>query len=93
MKALVWSSSYSSLTAIWVGERHEKRMEPNFRHVFNSMAIDEYFGHSLGELPYRSLRFHSFDLPLPRLQPFPIVNFTHDGWKVWHFNPLIFFNV
>ncbi len=32
-------------------------MENDYAFCFNSMAIDEYFGHGLGELPYRSLRF------------------------------------
>lgn len=62
-----------------LGEAHDRRLEPAALHVFNSMPIDEYFGHELGELPYRSIRFHGFDLPVPRLFPVPIVNFTHDG--------------
>ena len=53
--------------------------ENRFLHVFNSMPIDEYFDFHLGELPYRSIRFHTVDLPHPGLNSVPTVNFTHDG--------------
>lgn len=33
-------------------------MEDQYDHVYNSMAIDEYYGYRYGALPYRSLRFH-----------------------------------
>lgn len=55
-----------------------KDMELNYLHVFNSMPIDEYFNFSLGRLPYRSIKFHNFDLPIPRILPSVTVNFTHD---------------
>ena len=48
-------------------------------YVFNSMPIDAYFDFSLGELPYRSIRFHSVDLPHPSAQPVATVNFSHHG--------------
>jgi UDP-galactopyranose mutase len=54
-------------------------LENRFLHVFNSMPIDEYFDFHLGELPYRSIRFHTVDLPHPSLNSVPTVNFTHDG--------------
>jgi UDP-galactopyranose mutase len=57
----------------------EHRMEPAFAHVFTSMPIDEYFEYTLGRLPYRSIRFHSYTLPVPRLLPVATVNFTHDA--------------
>jgi UDP-galactopyranose mutase len=47
-------------------------------HIFNSMAIDEFFGYSLGELPYRSVKFHNYTIPIPRIFPVATVNFTHD---------------
>lgn len=53
-------------------------MEAGFAHCFNSMAIDEYFGCDLGPLPYRSIRFHHVSMPMPRLLPVAVVNFTHD---------------
>ena len=54
-------------------------MEGWYKHVFNSMAIDEYYDYEFGELPYRSIKFHNVDLPLPKLLPAAVVNFTHDG--------------
>lgn len=56
-----------------------KDLEGQFSHVFNSMPIDEYFDFHLGELPYRSIRFHTLDLPHPGLHSVPTINFTHDG--------------
>ena len=66
------------LITLRLEQPHDDRMHAGMEHVFNSMPIDEYFGYALGELPYRSIRFHQFDLPVPRLYPVPIVNFTHD---------------
>ncbi len=66
-------------------------MERGYRHCFNSMAIDEYFGFRLGDLPYRSLRFHhSTEIAWDTL-PFGVRNYTDDGpftretW--WHCLP------
>ncbi len=50
----------------------------SYVHTFNSMPIDEYFEFRMGALPYRSIRFHHLDLPLPRVYPVATVNFTHD---------------
>lgn len=47
---------------------------------FNSMAIDEYFDHALGPLPYRSIRFHHRAEPATyALGETVQVNFTDDG--------------
>lgn len=53
-------------------------MEAHYAHCFNCMAIDEFFGCDLGPLPYRSIRFHQVSVPMPRLLPVAVVNFTHD---------------
>lgn len=42
-----------------LGTAFSRDMESEFGQVFNSMPIDEYFEYSLGELPYRSIRFHT----------------------------------
>ena len=56
----------------------EKDMVRNYDHVFNSMAIDEYFDHQFGPLPYRSIKFeHRFDEPFEHAVP--TVNFTDTG--------------
>lgn len=54
-------------------------VEGAYDHVFNSMPIDEYYDFRFGELPYRSIRFHTLDLAVPTLYGKPVVNFTHDG--------------
>jgi len=56
-----------------------KQDESGFAHVFNSMPIDEYFNFELGELPYRSIKFQTFDIPSPRCYPVASINFTHNG--------------
>ncbi len=56
----------------------EHGMERAYLHTFNSMAIDEFFSFKFGELPYRSIKFHTFSVPVPRLLPVATVNFTHD---------------
>ena len=48
-------------------------------YCFNSMPIDEFYGFIHGELPYRSIKFHNVDLPMPKALPTGTVNFTHDG--------------
>lgn len=50
-----------------------------FDHVFTSEPIDVYFGCSLGELPWRSIKMHTHTVPLPGVLPAPVVNFTHEG--------------
>ena len=54
-------------------------MERGFDFIFNSMPIDEYFNFSLGRLKYRSIKFHTIKLPIPRVIPTATVNFTHSG--------------
>ena len=50
-----------------------------FEHVFHSGPIDVYFGFRFGPLPYRSIRFKTVHVPVPRLFSTPIINFTHRG--------------
>ena len=57
----------------------DKNAEKSYDHIFNSMAIDEYFDFCYGELPYRSIRFHHTSLPVPKIFPVATVNFTHDA--------------
>lgn len=48
-----------------------------FDHIFTSEPIDAYFNCSLGELPWRSIKMHTYSVPVPSLLPAPVVNFTH----------------
>lgn len=57
----------------------QKSMEEDARHIFNAMPIDEYYDYRYGELPYRSVKFHTINLPMPKLLPVTTVNFTHKG--------------
>lgn len=54
-------------------------MIPYYSHVFNSMPIDEYYNFKFGELPYRSIKFFTVDVPFEKLLPATTVNFTHAG--------------
>jgi UDP-galactopyranose mutase len=56
-----------------------KEREVEYDFIFNSMPIDEYFDFCYGELPYRSIKFTNINLPLPRIFPVSVVNFTHKG--------------
>lgn len=58
---------------------YQRSHAAGFAHTFNSMPIDAYFDFKYGDLPYRSIKFHTLDLPTPRCYPVPSINFTHDG--------------
>ncbi|HQT77622.1 MAG: UDP-galactopyranose mutase [Rhodospirillales bacterium 20-64-7] len=66
-------------------------MERNYSFCFNSMAIDAYFDHRLGDLPYRSLRFHSRTVSSWDRHDISVRNytdtgpFTREAW--WHCLP------
>lgn len=53
--------------------------EVDFDAVFTSEPIDTYYNCDMGELPWRSIKFHTYSVPLPKAQTAPVVNFTHDG--------------
>jgi UDP-galactopyranose mutase len=46
---------------------------------FNSMPIDEYFDCDLGELPYRSIKFHIEEIPVEQASKNAVINYTDDG--------------
>jgi UDP-galactopyranose mutase len=50
-----------------------------FDAVFTSEPIDAYYSYIWGELPWRSIKFHTYSIPMPKAQSAPVVNFTHDG--------------
>lgn len=57
----------------------DKGMELSYDHIFNSMAIDEYYDYEYGRLPYRSIKFHHRNIPMAKVLPTSVVNFTHTG--------------
>ncbi|MBF0266625.1 MAG: NAD(P)-binding protein [Gammaproteobacteria bacterium] len=53
----------------------DKAMETQYNHVFNSMAIDEFYDYEFGKLPYRSIKYqHENQEKIG--QKVPTVNFT-----------------
>jgi len=76
---------------ISLNTKFEKPMLGDYDFCFNSMPIDEYFASALGDLPYRSLRFHHrTEAGLPE-QAWSITNFTDTGpitrETAWHIMP------
>jgi UDP-galactopyranose mutase len=69
----------------------EKSMLSAYDFCFNSMPIDEYFDFALGELPYRSLRFHHETTNGLPEQEWSVTNFTDTGKftreTAWHVLP------
>jgi UDP-galactopyranose mutase len=59
----------------------EHAMLGEYAFCFNSMPIDEYFDFSLGDLPYRSIKFHRRDFPAQAAirQNWSVTNFTDSG--------------
>jgi UDP-galactopyranose mutase len=76
---------------ISLNTKFDRAMEAEYGFCFNSMPIDEYFGFCLGELPYRSLRFHHRTEPGLPDQGWSITNFTDSGpitrETAWHIMP------
>ena len=64
---------------IALNEAFDKKLEQKYDFIFNSMPIDEYFDYQFGELPYRSIKFHSYTIPMPSILPVATVNFTNDS--------------
>lgn len=64
---------------VMLNKQFNKDSEDNYFHIFNSMSIDEYFNYCYGPLPYRSIKFHTYTIPVPQILPCATVNFTHDG--------------
>jgi UDP-galactopyranose mutase len=56
-----------------------KSLEKEYEHIFNSMPIDEYYEYCFGRLDYRSIKFHHVTLPVVRVLPVSVVNFTNNG--------------
>jgi UDP-galactopyranose mutase len=74
--------------AVELSVDYDRSMERLYDFCFNSMAIDEFFDYRLGELPYRSLRFHHKTVTNWDDQPYSVRNytdagrFTREAW--WH---------
>ena len=65
--------------SVYLNEKFDKSEEVDYDRIFNSMPIDVYYDCMYGELPYRSIKFHNFDIFMHKCLPSATVNFTHDG--------------
>ncbi len=67
---------------------YEAGMEKSYDGCFNSMPIDEHFDFMLGELPYRSIKFHLIESPRDGSALHTTLNYTDDGpftrETLWH---------
>ena len=79
----VWlSTSREEALQVWNAGYHkfsDGGWDGKFDAIFTSEPIDTYYNCDLGELPWRSIKFHTVTVPLPSALPSPVVNFTHDG--------------
>jgi len=77
--------------SVSLGTSFDNSMLDGVDYCFNSMPIDEYYDFILGELPYRSLRFHHETLPGLPAQGWCTTNFTDAGKytreTAWHSLP------
>ncbi len=76
---------------VTLNRKFQQADERGYDFCFNAMAIDEYFGFRLGELPYRSLRFHHRPVAAGPAPEWAVTNFTDDGpftrETAWHVIP------
>lgn len=62
-----------------LGTPFAKGMEHDYAACFNSMPIDEFFDFDLGELPYRSIRFHLSEEERTTAPHHVTINYTDAG--------------
>jgi UDP-galactopyranose mutase len=62
-----------------LGTGFSRDMLKQYGFCFNAMPIDEYFGFQLGDLPYRSIRFHVRTEMDGAAWEAPVTNFTDSG--------------
>lgn len=65
--------------SVSLGVVFNKAMLDQYGYCFNGMPLDEYYDFRLGELPYRSIRFHSRTEEAVTPQPWSVTNFTDAG--------------
>ncbi len=57
----------------------DRAMLADYGFCFNAMPIDAYFDFSAGELPYRSIRFHTRTITDAPAQDWSVTNYTDSG--------------
>ena len=77
--------------SVRLGEDYVRGSEQGYAHCFNAMPIDVYFDYVHGELPYRSIRFHTSTVAAGEPNEWAVTNFTDDGIHTretaWHVIP------
>lgn len=69
----------SPLISVKLNEKFEKNQDKyQYDRLFFTGPIDEYFGYSLGELPYRSLQFKFVELEKEKFQKTAVVNYPEN---------------
>jgi UDP-galactopyranose mutase len=66
---------HANITLMLGCEWRDVRDEVEYGHLVFTGPVDEYFGHRLGHLPYRSLRFRHETVDTERFQPVGVVNY------------------
>ena len=61
-----------------LGRSFDHAMLASFEHCFNAMPIDEFFSFCIGELPYRSTRFHTTVEPETAASRHAAIDYTDD---------------
>ncbi len=61
---------------VYLDTNFDREMLKDYDFCFNAMPIDEYFGFQLGDLPYRSIRFHVRTVADGAAPEAPVTNFT-----------------
>lgn len=63
-----------------LNQSFDARMLQDYEHCFNSMPIDAFFDYRIGQLPYRSIRFHHHSVPFDHGRgSAATINFTDSG--------------
>jgi UDP-galactopyranose mutase len=66
---------HDNITVMLGCEWQDVRDEVDFGHLIFTGPVDEYFGHRLGKLPYRSLKFRHETVEREWFQPVGVVNY------------------
>ncbi|MFD1914278.1 UDP-galactopyranose mutase [Halodurantibacterium flavum] len=64
---------------VHLNESFDRSREQFYDYTFNSMPIDEYFGFCEGDLPYRSIKFHTRIQDVGDETGASVLNFTDSG--------------
>jgi UDP-galactopyranose mutase len=67
------------LITVTLNTAFDRAMQTDYGFCFNAMPIDAYFDYAEGELPYRSIRFHTRTVTDAPAQDWSVTNYTDSG--------------